>query len=294
VEVRVTAVAQPTGHGGETQFIAKAITPLGTPVLDQERLIIVPDVERRRCEWAIARVADMFSIATRCRRQIVSATPTVALIPEDEGDNAQLAEAVALRIDAPRALTTFQADVNVADIAEAMSDRWDGVALLAEAYSHHVMSGRYRDLVRLFELAFGKSFMQVGKKLRQTLLPAMGYTAAEIKKWQALRHPFSHADGITTREIALEPDAWPVFQRMEQAALDILFNKAIWREWSSARRDAWRPYSITVNEMGQGIVAQGSKPRIEFLLLDEFGVFPRVAQLQHTGLPTDWFYKIPT
>jgi hypothetical protein len=163
--------------------------------------------------------------------------------------------------------------------------------MMAEAYSHTTMSGRYRDLVRLFELAFGKSFMEMREKLNQTLLPAMGYTTGEIKQWQALRHPFSHADGKKANTFAVESDARSVVQRMEQAALDILTNKAEWGTWSSSRRAVWTPSAITINEDGKGAVRERSKLSLEFLLLDEFRAFRRVLELQHTGLPADWWHR---
>jgi hypothetical protein len=104
----------------------------------------------------------------------------------------------------------------------------------------------------------------MGKKLNQALLPAMGYTIEEIRAWQRLRHPSSHADGEKTMEVAFEADAWPVVQRMEQAALDVLFNKAKWWDWSSSRRSVWQPKAITTNASGQGLIAHGSKLRIVF------------------------------
>ena len=97
-----------------------------------------------------------------------------------------------------------------------------------------------------------------------------------------------------TQEIAFNEDARPIAQRMEQAALDILLNKSEWRAWSSSRRAVWNPIAITTDKTGKGLVQQGSKPSIEALLLDEFGVFPRVFELQHTNLPAEsWHQFVP-
>jgi hypothetical protein len=153
------------------------------------------------------------------------------------------------------------------------------------------MSARYREFVRLFELAFARDFTQMDKKLAQTLRPSMGYSQAEVRAWQALRHPFTHADGKKTNEIALESDARKVIQRMEQAAIDILLNKAAWGTWSANRREVWTPEAITVDASGKGIIRQGSAPSVEFLLLDEFRAFPILLGLQHTGLPQTWWHR---
>jgi hypothetical protein len=65
----------------------------------------------------------------------------------------------------------------------------------------------------------------------------------------------------------------------------------IWIQMSSLRRDLWRPPAIITNEAGKGVLRQGSTPTVEFLLLDEFGILPRVLQIQHTNLPTDWWHR---
>ena len=287
VDVEITPVADLSG----TRQIAKATTPIGTPRLDDGGLIVIPEEPRQWCEAAIIRAADVLAINTRSARSVVTGTPPLALVPEGEADLALLAQARAIRANPPRALSTFITGVSLADLGPALHGRWDGAALLAEAYSHKQWSGRYREFVRLFEVAFGRSFMQMDKKLSAALAPGMGYAAAEVRRWQALRHPFSHADGKKTDEIALESDARPVAQRMEQAALDILMNKAEWGTWSSVRRNLWRPDAITADATGRGFVVQGSAPTVEWLLLDEFGVFPRILKLQHTNLPLDWWHR---
>lgn len=287
VDVEIAPVADLPGM----RLIARATTHIDIPVLDDGGLVVIPDEPRQWCEAAIMRAADMLAISTRCAPNVTTGTPPLALVPEGATDLALLAKARAIRADAPRALSTFITAVSLADLGPALNGRWDGAALLAEAYSHTQWSGRYREFVRLFEVAFGRSFMEMEKKLSAALGPAMGYTAAEVRCWQALRHPFSHADGKKTAEFALESDARPVVQRMEQAALDILLNKAEWGVWSSARRDLWRPEAITVDATGKGLVRQGSAPTLQLLLLDEFGVFPRDVQLQHTNLPSDWWHR---
>jgi len=287
VDVEITPVADLPG----TRLIAKATTLIDAPVLDDDRFIVIPDEPRQQCEAAIIRAADVLAISTRCARSVVTGTPPLALVPEDAADLALLAKARAIRADAPRPLSAFITAVTLTDLAPALTGRWDGAALLAEAYSHDQLSGRYREFVRLFEAAFRGAFTEMDKKLAQTLMPGMGYTRAEVRGWQALRDAFSHADGKKTDEIALESDARPVVQRMEQAALDILMNKAEWGQWSSARRNIWRPEAITVDATGKGVVLQGSAPTLEWLLLDEFGVFPRVVELQHTKLPSDWWHR---
>ena len=48
---------------------------------------------------------------------------------------------------------------------------------------------------------------------------------------------------------------------------------------------------MTVNSSGQLVARRGgSNIRIEWLLMDEFGAFPRIS-IEHHDLPLEWFYK---
>lgn len=276
---------------GQLRFCAKAFATLADLRVDAEGLVRIPEQERRDCEASIARAADLLAVATRGRRLIVSATPPAALVPETDSDRTLLARAKRIDAEPPKSLSTVVPPLDIATAVPLLGDRWSGVAILAEALSHGSLGGKYRDLVRLFELAFTRSFVELGKKLAQTLRPAMGYSVGEIREWQALRHPFSHADGKVASEVALSDDARPVVQRMEQAAFDILFNKAEWSAWSSTRREAWTPTAITTSKDGSTVVRVGSNVTIQWLLVDEFGVFPRVVELSHVGLPSHWWHQ---
>jgi hypothetical protein len=292
VEVELTPAGD-MPQVGKYVVIAKAYTSLPAIESTSAGLLMLPAEPRRRAEVAIERAADLLAVATRASRQIFSGDPSVALISENADEERILADAKGLQTDGRLSLNTLCTELDLGAVVGSFSDRWDGVTLLAEAYSHNRMSARYREFVRLFELAFARDFTQMTKKLAQTLRPSMGYSQAEVRAWQALRHPLTHADGKKTKEIALESDARNVVQRMEQAAIDILLNKATWGTWSSDRREAWTPEAVTVDAAGKGIIRQGSAPSVEFLMLDEFRTFPVVLGLRHTRLPQTWWHRAP-
>ena len=291
VAVQISPIAGESDKSS-LRVVVKASISIPPPALDAECFALIPDQERSQCEDAISAASDLLAITTRSRRTVCSATAPLALIPENQADLDLLAQTKAIRAHAVHSLSMFYPQIEFSTAIDALNGRWDGAALLAEAYSHTTMSGRFREFVRLFELAFRCAFTQVDRKLAQTLLPAMGYTRQEIQKWQALRHPFTHADGRVSNELAFDPDARNIVQRMEQAAMDILFNKAEWGEWSSSRRDTWQPHAISTSETGGLVVRQGSKNvSLEQLMIDEFGRFPRDLGAQHTNLPADWFTR---
>ncbi len=290
VDVELTAAGD-LPQVGKYVVIAKAYVSVPAIESTPDGLIVLPIEPRTNAEVAIERAADLLAVTSRASRQIFSGIPSVALIPESADDERILRTARGLQTDGPHSLSALCTELDAKTVIGSLNDRWDGVTLMAEAYSHNRMSARYREFVRLFELAFARDFTQVDKKLVQTLRPSMGYSQAEVRVWQALRHPFTHADGKKTSEIALEADARCVIQRMEQAAIDILLNKALWGIWSADRRDIWTPEAITVDAAGTGLIRQGSAPRMEFLLLDEFRAFPMLLGLQHTGLPQTWWHR---
>jgi hypothetical protein len=274
-----------------TQLFVQATTAVQDATLEENAAVLVPSKSIKECEAAISRTAELLAIAGRCRHEILTATPPCALEPETEGDRALLQKGRYILAPAASPHQSVYSRMDLTSCTEALNGRWLGGTLLAEAYAHTTLAGRFRDFVRLFELAFSRAFTQMDAKLAQTLAPGMGYTREEIRTWQALRHPFTHADGKLSSTLAFESDARKVIYRMEQAALDILFNKADWGKWSSSRRDCWRPDAMTVNSSGQLVVRQGSSNvRIEWLLMDEFGTFPRISS-QHADLPSEWFCK---
>jgi hypothetical protein len=66
---------------------------------------------------------------------------------------------------------------------------------------------------------------------------------------------------------------------MDQAAMDVLMNKARWGDASTDRRSVWQPTAISTGERGDHIIRQGSPARITMLVLDEFDVYPCIIGL---------------
>lgn len=272
VELRVEVSQDHSDENNLSIVVTARVAVQFDTATESHRSCTIPTNSRVRCEEAIMRVADLLAICVRASRTIMSPHPPVAFAPENEGE-AEFLRGMQFQSLGCRSYSVFHTPLTPSDAASYLSDRWEGAALLAEAYSHNRLSGKFRDLVRFFEAAYGLPFMQLHKKLYQTLPPVMGYDRGEVKSWQALRHPFSHADGRVTLELAMEHDAWPIVQRMEQAAWFILFNKAAWRSASTARRNGVMPIAITTSPDRGGIIRQHSAPTLELISLDPFGAF---------------------
>jgi hypothetical protein len=127
------------------------------------------------------------------------------------------------------------------DALTALRDRERGTELLAEALSQHQFAGRYRELLRVFELGFGASESKLVFMLAEFLArrPRLGYTKTEVKGWvQGRRGRAMHAD----RSVPLiGADLGDGVDRMLLAAYEVLFNKENWNAYDSVRRDVWTP-----------------------------------------------------
>lgn len=280
--------------------LVTACIELGSlPERDDQLGILIPDQDRARCETAAEHVVNLISVLETCSKSICSPIGCVALEPlaRDESDF----------LDSSQGIRATQKTESTAgwnikwspEIADALSDRMDGVAMLSEAFSGGGESGMYREFVRFLELAFTLSFhdRRLARKLSQFLgQVGYGYDRNEINEWVKLRHPSTHADLKKTKWIALTSDVRQVVLRMQQACLDVLFNKERWRDQSSSRRQVWVPDAITTSRSGNLVVKQGSKKvSILFRSYDEFGVYPRIINISidHSkdGLYSRYFHE---
>lgn len=263
--------------------LVTACIELGSlPERDDQLGILIPDQDRARCEAAAEHVVNLISVLESCSKSICSPIGCVALKPLDRDESDFLDSSEGIRaILKTESATSWNVKWSP-EIADALSDRMDGVAMLSEAFSGGGDSGMYREFVRFLELAFAMSFYdrRLARKLSQFLgQVGYGYDRNEINEWVKLRHPATHADFKKTKWIALTSDVRPVVLRMRQACLDVLFNKERWRDQSSSRRRVWVPDAITTSRSGGIVVKQGSKLNMLFRSYDEFGVYPRIINI---------------
>ena len=179
------------------------------PERDDQLSILIPDQDRARCEAAAEHVINIISVLETGSKRILSPIGCVALEPLDRDESDFLDSSQGIRAVEK---TESTAGWNIEwsrEIADALSDRMDGVAMLSEAFSGGGDSGMYREFVRFLELAFALSFhdKRLGKKLTQFLgQVGYGYDRNEIDEWVNLRHPATHADLKKTNLVALTSD----------------------------------------------------------------------------------------
>jgi hypothetical protein len=169
-----------------------------------------------------------------------------------------------------------------------LNDRPDGVALMVEALAQDHALGRFRDFIRVFERAFARPAKTLTDPVVAFLDPRLGYTDAEVKLWfEQYRDPATHADA--RNDFALEADAQPFIDRMEQAAMDVLMNKRDWRDPSADRRSTWIPMAGTSGPGGDIFVTKGSAGSIQARILDPYGAYPMDLAGVISTPPANWW-----
>lgn len=280
----------PTSSGW---LVAAALDISGLPDLDEEKRVLIPLEARERCENAIESAANLVSVLEGCGRSILSPSPCLALEYESTVERQFLEASAGIKTEVLSSEAGVRLPIPRDDqsLLQTLSDRQNGVALLAEAYSGGGESSKYSNFIRFFELAFKMSPSKLGRKLTQFLAPSMGYTRQEVEEWLSLRNPHSHADFRESQFIAVASDVRTFLLRMEQACLDVLFNKAEWMRFSRTRRDVWFPDAISTSAAGNLVVKRGTALKLVFHTYDEFGVYPRDLGAALGSFPGRNFYS---
>jgi hypothetical protein len=269
------ADASGAGLARKSTLIFYSLAPMSTESMVGLSLSIDENV-RRACEIQIEAIANAIAISNQCGRRVLSAFPFYYVIPESDVERKSLQQvslyphtvAVDTLLVPPPELPLLQS-------LDALKDRVDGAALLVEALANTNALGRYRELLRVFELAFGRDTYGLGRKLVQFLDPELGFSRAEIDGWLKWRDAAAHADLAKSPTIAFERDVAPFVERMQQAAIDVLMNKKVWSDFSRSRREVYRPTSAKVSARGDLRMTEGTSVDIDIRFpLDCFGAWP--------------------
>ena len=277
-------------RGNAVRALVVASSPLTyRPKRTADRYVVVPDAERRRCEQAIEVVADLVSIANRARRAISSPFPWVAFEATSDEAREWLDASIGIHeldrvVDIPSASSVVPLEPEIID---GLRDRSDGTVLVAEALAHTHPTGQFLDFFRLFERAFRLAAHKVEAPLHELLADRYGYTPPELEGWGKIRDAATHAD-VRSRFV-VEADVRPHLARVRQAAYDVLFNKAHWRDPSTDRRELWTPNGWTRGPSSDVVMVQHSTGRLEAQLLDQFGAYPTDLEAGLTSLPDGWW-----
>lgn len=240
-------------------------------------------------------VINLISLSKNTGKNISSTKPSVFLESENLTDTAILKKTnkmsfkKSLNLVSQNIEHTFDLDFCLKNF----NDRLDGVKIYSEANSAKTSSGKFREYIRLFEKGFKSSNSGLIKPLTDFLLSytKLNYERYEVENWLNIRNKSVHAnckDGfLIDREIiSLVP-------RLEQAAVDILFNKSIWGDRSINRKNLYE-FTKGIKDSNNNIFLPPlSNQNLQLMIFDESKTFPvnLEANFDLKMIPENWWYQ---
>jgi hypothetical protein len=187
-EVAISVIAAEASNDRVSLTVA-AITELDHPKLTADAAIVVPDQPRQRAELAIQQAADLLSVNVGAGRSIRSPFPLIAFQAQNDAGARWLGDARSIDFsgaqDQDRTLWLVRLHP---DVKADLSDRRDGVSLLAEALSQVHPSGQVHDYMRLFERAFASAAGKLPSLLADFLDEEFRCDRQETKHWVKTRN----------------------------------------------------------------------------------------------------------
>lgn len=246
---------------------------------DSDIAEIIGGQARRDAEAALGFLARFSAIEARATHELSSPQPFIGLASDNMDDLAQLeGHRVALEPITMRIRQEAEASMNILETVDMseLADRNSGIVLLAEALNCQSPLGRYSQLVRLFERAFGLGPGDLTEPLARFLTGGNHhFDAEEVRKWMNARSLAIHAD--RRDEAYLDSDVRPFESRMLEAGYDVLLNKAEWHTKSSERRKTWMPPSGSRGAGNERMyIQQGQLVKLKSDVFDGFMAYPLI------------------
>lgn len=241
----------------------------------------LPDAPRVAAERALSEMAAMIGIQSETPWQILSPQPYLALSSESDAERELLQSSKRIILPGvPSAPPMHGEGIGKVGypIHLLLKDRRDGVILLGSAVRVGGGIAKLHELFRVFENGFGRAGAGLIEPLTEFLQSYpkwdLGYTRSEVDSWvNRLRNPATHADLKKSTRVAYDVDVERHLFRIEQAAYDVLFNKAQWNTRDTGREMRW---SFSVAQVGsREFLTDPKTGRMRLsTAFDHFGAFP--------------------
>lgn len=287
--IRVQIEATPVVDGGRWHIATAQVKLRHVPKRTGDGYVVIPDAARRRGTSAIEVVSNLLSLHHGCSRRLSSPSPYLAFEPETKDERKWLEESLGVLggLAGQTQQSSGQSIPLTDDTFRALEDRWDGVALLADGRATDRLVSRFVYFLRLIERAFRLPAPLVVAPLLGFLDSRFGYTREELTHWMGqLRGSATHAD--RRNDLLVDAQVVPYLHRAEQAAWDVLMNKAVWRDPSPDRRAAWEPTSGLASPAGELVAMVGSTLSLQMSLFDRWREFPLELE-RHVTIPESWW-----
>jgi len=234
---------------------------------------------------AINFVSDYYTICRQKKFSIASPFKCFAFVPETEEEQTYLSSSDGFYCNLVGHFGTDFTFELQPDAMMALVGRWDGVRIMAEAEVVRSDLGKFREYIRLFELAFSGAGQGLYKPVLRFLTGSkVEFTKSEVRDWFVeLRGAATHADRsppIFSSELGSR------ISRMKVAAYDVLFNKSSWKDIDPERREVLRPIS------GAQFLTAGDEAKMVMQPRDLFGQFGLLVDVNISPFPDSVYSEI--
>lgn len=254
-------------------------------------------------EAALAKAAGILAVLTQAQYEVYSPRPYAYLEPETDSESGLLGSRIHLPGLALTASMVAPGGGSALDVAGLLADRPQGLKLLAAALAAGHGVPKLHELIRVFEHAFAVGGTRLVDPLLEFLRSYpewdLGWTRGEVRHWvQGLRDPATHADLRRATRVVMDPDVEEFLPRIEQAAYDVLFNKANWHRADAARSQRW-VFNTMLKRDGSPIVSSGGviggpgdwDHTQAFRLNENYRMSPEGVPAD--WVPVDWYFADP-
>jgi hypothetical protein len=253
-------------NGGMMIFFSAETDLKYKPKMSNEE-VYFPDEMVTKLNRAFHYYANLISVTEVCRVDISAPSPSMGFIPVSQEEKDFLDKAKRLH-DELIAKLVFGGNFLEAVAKDQLLDRAEGLSFVAAANSLTDNVAKLHEFVRLFERAFSVPSNELVKLLFMFLSQnkLFDYTEDEIKSWIIeKRDAATHADKRSS--FVFSADLIDDIDRISQAAYDVLFNKTVWHDKSTTRRNILN-FKTIHNKRGFALIKDKEGEEKEYIRFD--------------------------
>ncbi|SHO44260.1 Putative transposase [Nitrosotalea sinensis] len=229
-------------ESGVTVLMHAIIKLTSLPTLLEDKSIEIPQNELSELGKTLRYFSQLISISDMSKVSISSPHPSQGFIPENESESRYLTQSKGFELKLISRMV-FHNNFFREIYENQLLDRTEGVKIMANANGQTDNLSKFKELVRLFENAFGNDGSRLAESLYAFLKSSeFDYSKDEIADWMVTkRDGATHADRRITQTLVHSEDMNQHIDRIHQAAYDVLFNKKSWGNQTINRQTTFEP-----------------------------------------------------
>jgi len=272
IDIKPLHITQPREERKQTILMNAEIKLMERPEVTPEKEIKIPKQEQEELNIALKIYSNLIAVANNCEVGLSGPTPSEGFIYETEEEKEFLDNTKGFDSTLVAGIQ-FSGNFFGEIYDDQLLDRIEGVAFLATANAQTDNVARFHEYIRLFERAFAAQTSQLARLLHQFISysETLDYQLDELRDWMVnTRHGATHAD--LRDNFVFSPDLTKDIERIKQLAYLVLFNKKVWHDQSTERRELLK-LKLGVTPGGMFMVQRKPGDERKFRISDDDEVF---------------------